>query len=127
MNQAERGFSVAFATALLSDAPRCGLRTGAALYSGSRLLAVGANRWHSHPGSDNREFNRSFHAEHVALVRRKHYDSANRLTLYVGRMRDDGTPGCSRPCGNCWSLCKLAGVYRVKFYDENGKQREVTL
>ena len=127
MSQIERGFSVAFATALLSDAPRCGLKMGAALYSGSRLLAVGANRWCTHPGSDNEGFPRSFHAEHVALVRRKHYDAANRLTLYVGRRREDGTPGCSRPCSNCLALCQLAGVYRVRFYDEQGKQQEVTL
>lgn len=127
MNQTERGFSVAFATALLSDAPRCGLRMGAALYTGSRLLAVGANRWCSHPASDNTGFPRTFHAEHVALVRRKHYDVTSRLVMYVGRMRDDGTIGCSRPCHNCFDLMRLAGVGRVRFYDENSKQQEVSL
>lgn len=127
MSQTERGFSVAFATALLSDAPRAGLRMGAALYTGSRLLAVGANRWTTHPASDNVGFTRSFHAEHVALVRRKHYDVTNRLTMYVGRMREDGTIGCSRPCNNCLELMRLAGVRRVWFYDEQEKQTEVTL
>lgn len=127
MSQIERGFSVAFATALLSDAPRCGLKMGAALYSGSRLLAVGANRWCTHPGSDNRVFTRSLHAEHVALVRRKHYDDTRRLTMYIGRRRDNGTPGCSRPCGNCLELMSMAGVRRVWFYNEQDRIQEVIL
>jgi deoxycytidylate deaminase len=127
MGQIERGFSTAFAAALLSDAPRCGLRMGASLYAGSRLLSLGANRWCTHPASDNKYFNRSFHAENVALVRRKHYDIISRLTMYIGRMREDGTIGCSRPCNNCLELMRLAGVRRVWFYDEQEKQTEVTL
>ena len=122
MSQIEKGFAVAFATALLSDAPRAGLRMGAALYSGSRLLAVGANRWVTHPSSDNKEFNLSFHAEHVALVHRQHYDNTRRMTMYVGRRREDGTPGCSQPCNNCLELMRLAGVRRVWFYDVENKQ-----
>ena len=127
MSQVERGFAVAFATALLSDAPRMGLRMGAALYSGSRLLAVGVNRWCSHPASDNRGFPKSYHAEHCALVRRKHYDDTRRLTMYVGRRREDGTPGCSRPCNNCLGLMRLAGVRRCWFYNEQDEPEEMTL
>jgi deoxycytidylate deaminase len=128
VNQIDRGLSVALAASLLSDAPRCGLRLGAALYSGSRLLSVGANRWHSHPASDNNDvFCRSLHAEHCALVRRQHYDAPSRMTLYVARRRENGTLGCSKPCANCMALARLAGVRRVWFYDALGNPEEVTL
>lgn len=128
MNQVDRGFSVALAASMLSTAPRAGLRLGAALYHGSRLLSIGANRWSTHPASDNNEeFCRSLHAEHCALVRRQHYDAPNRMTLYVARRRDDGTLGCSKPCANCMALARLAGVRRVWFYDAAGKPEEITL
>ena len=128
MNLIDRGMSVALAASLLSNAPRCGLRLGAALYSGSRLLSVGANRWHSHPASDNNdEFCRSLHAEHCALVRRQHYDAPSRMTLYVARRREDGSLGCSKPCGNCMELARFAGVRRVWYYDQNGEAKEIVL
>ena len=127
MSQTNRGFEIALATALLSDAPRMGLKMGACLMSGPRILAVGANRWCSHPGSDNELFNRSLHAEHCCLVRRQHYDTLGRMALYVARRRSDGSLGCSKPCGNCLALARLAGVRRVYFYSEQGKPEELKL
>ena len=127
MNQVERGLSVALAASLLSDAPRTGLRMGSALYHGSRLLSIGANRWTTHPASNNEDFTRSLHAEHVALIKRWHYDAPSRMTLYVARKREDGSIGCSRPCPNCMALARLAGVRRVWFYNHEGKPEEVTL
>ena len=128
MSQIDRGMSVALAASLLSNAPRCGLRLGASLFHGSRLLSVGCNRWHTHPASHNtKEFDRTLHAEAVALLRRAHYDVPRRLTLYVARKHEDGTLGCSRPCANCMALARLAGVRRVYFYDAEGKIKEVKL
>ena len=127
MNQVERGMSVAFAASELSDAPRPGLRMGAALFSCSRLLSVGANLYgRSHPQSaQSEDFTRSTHAEHVALLRRQHYDIRSKLTLYVARKRSDGTIGNSRPCKNCITLCNVLGVGRVWFY-EHGIRKEIT-
>lgn len=127
MSQVERGLAVALAASLLSTAPRTGLCLGAALYHGSRLLSVGANRWTTHPASDNENFTRSLHAEHVALLRRWHYDAPSRMTLYVARKREDGSLGCSRPCPNCIALARLAGVRRIYFYDAIGKIGEMKL
>jgi deoxycytidylate deaminase len=125
---AQRGFDVALAASLLSTAPRAGLRLGSALFAGARLLSVGFNRWHTHPASDNtKEFDRTLHAEAVALLRRQHYDTLNRMTLYVARRREDGTLGCSKPCANCMALARLAGVRRVWFYDQEGKPKEINL
>ena len=128
-NTVDRGFSVAFATAQLSDAPRAGLKMGAALYSGSRLLSVGANLYgRSHPASEqSNAFWRSTHCEHVALLKRQHYDKPSGLTLYVARRRKDGSIGSSRPCKNCVDLCRLAGVSRVWFYDSYGNREEIAL
>lgn len=128
MSLIDRGFDTAFAAALLSDAPRAGLRMGAALFAGSRLLSVGANLYgRSHPASvQSEEFTCSTHCEHVALLRRQHYDdSGTRLTLYVARRRSNGSVGNSRPCVNCLKLCRLAGVTRVWFY-EYGIRKELT-
>lgn len=128
MSLLDRGFEAAFAVAQLSDAPRVGLRMGASLFAGSRLLSVGANLYgRSHPASvQSEEFTRSTHCEHVALLRRQHYDDSGvRLTLYVARRRSDGSIGNSRPCMNCLKLCKLAGVQRVWFY-EHGLRKELT-
>ena len=128
MSQIDRGFDAALAASELSDAPRPGLRMGAALFSGSRLLSVGANLYgRSHPQSaQSEDFWRSTHCEHVALLRRQHYDTRSSLTLYVARRRKDGTIGSSRPCVNCLKLCELAGVTRVWFYDSYGKRQEIT-
>lgn len=129
MNRIERGFDAALAVSLLSNAPRAGVRLGAALFSGSRLLAVGANRYeHSHPSSDNSsEYTLSLHAEHACLLRRWHYDKEPGLTLYVARRRHDGTLGCSMPCKNCLRLCGVAGISAVHFYDVDGKPEKLTL
>jgi deoxycytidylate deaminase len=129
VNQVERGLSVALAASLLSDAPRQGLRMGAALFTGSRLLAVGANMYtKSHPASANEKgFSRSTHCEHVCLLRRQHYDVTSKLTLYIARMRADGSLGSSKPCANCLRLCRLAGVNRIHFYNHQGKQEVLYL
>ena len=125
----ERGFSVALAASQLSDAPRAGLRMGSALFSGSRLLSIGANVYaRSHPDSDNGpDFVRSTHAEAQALVRRQHYDGDRNLTLYIARRRADGKQGCSKPCANCLELCRIAGVRRVRYFDTEGLTQELTL
>jgi deoxycytidylate deaminase len=121
MSQIDRGFDAAFAASELSDAPRAGLRMGAALFSGPRLLTLGANLYErSHPKSEYRaleNFTRSTHCEHQALLRWQHYDKSKRLTLFVARRRHDGTVGNSRPCKNCMSLCRALGIRKVWFYE----------
>ena len=125
----QRGFDAARAASELSTAPRVARKMGAALFSSSRLLSVGFNRWHTHPQSDNTaEFNRTLHAEAVAFTRRKHYDPVGgRLTLYVTRNLADGTAGESKPCPNCLALARLAGVSRIHFYGTDGEPKEMNL
>jgi hypothetical protein len=129
MNQIDRGFATALAAAEFSDAPRRALKMGSALFSGSRLLSIGANLFkRSHPDSANcSSFYRSTHCEHIALLRRRHYEDMGNLTLYVARIRADGSFGCSKPCDNCMNLMKLAGVTKCRFFDINGHKKEIFL
>lgn len=129
MPRIDRRMDVAFAAAMLSDAPRTGLKMGAALFTGSRLLAVGYNLYgRSHPASANtHDFLRSTHAEHMCLLRRRHYDVTSKLVMYVARMRSDGSIGASKPCINCVKLCKIAGVAKVWYFNYNGKVEEMSL
>lgn len=124
----DRGFSVAIAAAELSDAPVCARRMGAALFRGSRLLAVGANLYHrSHPASANeREFFISTHAEHVALLRRRHFDVSGNA-LYIARRLANGLLGNSKPCLNCQELCRIAGVKRIYYIDDYQVCKEIKL
>jgi deoxycytidylate deaminase len=128
MSLIDRGFDAAFAASELSDAPYARLKMGACLLAGSRLLSVGANRWCSHPCSGNtKEFNRTLHAEAVALLRRQYFDRpSGHMTLFVARRLADGSIGNSRPCFNCMRLCKEAGIARIWFY-ENGERKECKL
>ncbi len=124
----QRGFDTALAAAELSDAPRTARKMGASLWVGSRLLSVGYNRYHSHPDSNNEGFCRSLHAEHVALLRRQHYDRiSGRMTIYVARKLADGSVGTSRPCDNCIRLLQVAGVNKVWFHEPNGIAQNINL
>ena len=128
MSQVQRGFDSALSVAQLSNATRSGLRMGAALFSGPRLLALGANVYgRSHPDSNNESFSRSTHAEHVCLLKRRHYDGDRNLVLYVARRHSDGSNACSKPCANCLNLCRVAGVRRVRYFDDNGLPKEEAL
>lgn len=128
MSIVDRGFDIALSACEMSDAPRTGLRMGAALLAGSRVLSLGANLYQrSHPDSHNDTFVRSLHAEHAAICRRKHYPSIGNLTLYVARKRADGSIGSSKPCNNCMRLCRVAGIRRVRYFDEHGNKQEIVL
>ena len=113
---------------LYAITPRIGLRVGAALYAKSTLLSIGFNTYNvTHPDSGKgKDFNRNFHAEHRAIIKRQHYENGN-LILYVWRERFDGTPGNCRPCMNCQLILREAGVKRVRFMNAAGKAEELVL
>lgn len=129
----QRGFDAARAASLLSNGTSPGYRLGAALYAGSNLLSVGFNDWDkSTPHSTTRKYQGNTHAEAMALVRRWHYGRGSNLILYVSRTTTDPQHvefknGCSRPCGSCMNLIRLAGVKRIRFYDEKGNPAEIKL
>ena len=129
----KRGMDAAKAASLLSNGTSLGYRLGAALYAGSNLLSVGYNDWRkSHPHGKNGEFDGNTHAEAMCLVKRRHYDNPSNLILYVSRTatnpkRTEEWDACSRPCERCMKLIELAGVRRIRFYDEEGNPAEIKL
>jgi len=128
-----RGFQAARAASLLSNGPTLGAKLGAALYAGSNLLSVGYNDWFkTTPHTRNATYNGNTHAEAMALIKRWHYDHSGNLILYVWRSTTDPQQtqtgnGCSRPCASCMNLIRLAGVRRIRFFDEQGVPNEIKL
>jgi deoxycytidylate deaminase len=118
----DRGFEVAKAASEYGVAPRKSRKVGAAIYAGSRLLAIGFNKYHySHPDAEW-----GIHAEHAALIKRAYYPAKN-MVVYVYRELANGSVACSRPCANCIYLLRLAGVAVVRFADESNKFVEIKL
>jgi deoxycytidylate deaminase len=134
-NSWRRGFEVAASASNHSTGPRLGMKLGAALYSGSSLISIGFNNWfRTHPESRNtsKDFDKNIHAEHSALLKRRHYTNSKNLTMYVYRSKINCNDkkfelACSKPCPNCMALLKYAGVRRVRFIDELGRAAEMKL
>lgn len=123
----KRGFALAKAASAHAQAPSASKRMGAALMAGSNVVSVGFNTYgKTHPDNCTKDFARSVHAEHSALLKRRHYEHAAQV-MYVYRETFDGQPACSRPCPNCLHLMKLSGVRRVRFITESGGMEEMKL
>lgn len=119
MKSWDRGFQVAKAASEYGVAPRKSRKVGAAIYAGSKLLAIGFNHYgKTHPQTDW-----GIHAEHSALIKRAYYPAKN-MVMYVYRELADGSTACSRPCDNCIYLMRLAGVSAVRFADTDGNFKE---
>ncbi len=129
----QRGMDAAKAASMFSNGTSLGYRLGAALYAGSNLLSVGFNDWcKSTPLSRHRFYDGNTHAEAMTLVRRRHYDRGNNLILYISRTKTDTfhtvtKNACSRPCKSCMNLIRLAGVKKIRFYNEDGLPTEIRL
>ena len=128
-----RGFEAAEAASLLSTAPQFGYRMGSALFAGNKPLCFGFNDWDkTTPHSHLETHNGNVHAEAMCLVRRWHYDKPRNLILYVFRATTNPQQtktrhACSRPCNPCMNLIRVAGVNRVRFYDEQGQPVEIKI
>lgn len=128
-----RGFEAAAAISEYSTGHMLGMRLGAALYSGRNLLSLGFNDWfQTHPLSMKEEHPKNLHAEHAALLKRRHYDNPNNLTMYVYRAKINPQShlmelACSRPCANCMVMMSVANVRRVRFINENGIPDELII
>ena len=63
------------------------------------------------------------HAEIHALVRCK----GEAHTLYVARVKKNGSIGLARPCPICYHACKVAGVKKIVYTDEVGVTEEFVI
>lgn len=122
----QRGFDAAIAASLHSTGPTIGMKLGAALYAGSKLLSIGFNDFtRTHTNYQFETYNGNIHAEAMTLIRRWHYEKPKNLILYIARITTNPEQtivqcGCSRPCNICMKLIRNYGVRRIRFYDEFG-------
>lgn len=123
-----RGFEAAEAASTHAEVSYGPWKMGAALFSGNNLLSIGFNLMtKSHPQSQIGDYNVRVHAEQMALIRRRHYDGDSNLIMYVWRTAGHGGPASSKPCPNCQNLMRLAGVKKVRYFDEKGEAWELKL
>lgn len=93
----------------------CYQKHAAACFKGGRLLSVGVNK-NTAPGRQwIDDMPCSEHAE-VAAIRQLKNTAG--VTLYVARVRKDGSSGFSRPCVNCQKYIAASGIKKVIYTDD---------
>lgn len=94
----------------------CYQKHAAACVKGGRILSVGINK-NTAPGRQWLDgVPCSEHAEVAALRQIK---DTRGVTLYVSRVRKDGSSGYSRPCANCQKYIAESGIKKVVYTDDN--------
>lgn len=107
-------------------------RLGAVLIYKGKVISVG---WNSNKTSPlQRELNRyrgydvdasvahnTLHAEVACLTKAKDLDiDWGRASIFVYRIKKDGSAGLSYPCKGCMALIKSMGIKNIYFSTENG-------
>lgn len=107
-------------------------RLGAVLIYKSKVMSVGWNSTKTSPLQ--RELNRyrgydvdssiahnTLHAEVACLTKAKDLDiDWGRASLFVCRIKKDGTRGISRPCKGCMALIKSLGIKNLYYTTNEG-------
>lgn len=121
MNRNKRGRRAAVKAARQSEF--YAHKVGAAVFVGSRLIAIGWNQHKTHPECDC--FTQ--HAEFTALRKaKKQLASLEKATLYVARLTRTSRVSYSRPCSSCQNQLVSAGISKVYYTDYNGKLSQLT-
>jgi len=94
-------------------------RVSAVIHDKRRILAWGYNSMEqTHPKAPTLESKR--HAEFVAIL--DYYRTFQKqpwgLSLYVHRLRRDGTKGLAAPCVHCQKSIYASGIAEVKYSED---------
>jgi deoxycytidylate deaminase len=94
-------------------------KLGAVIVKKGRVMSVGYNeiRYNSELRKSN------IHAEEAAimkLLRTKRLEDLAGSTIYVSRIRANGSTGLAKPCGNCDALIKSVGIRAVVYTTSEG-------
>ena len=123
-------FSLAHNACYYSDFMKA--RLGAVLIYKGKVMSVG---WNSNKTSPlQRELNRyrgydvdssiahnTLHAEVACLTKAKDLDiDWGRASIFVYRIKKNGSAGLSYPCKGCMALIKSMGIKNIYFSTENG-------
>lgn len=101
-------------------------RLAAVVYDGEEIISTGYNR----PFVTHRLANKgycSIHAEVDALRRLTEQRDSEKLSMYVVRIKRDGSFGNSKPCSKCAAEIRMAGIRTVFFTNDAGDFEEMTL
>ena len=99
--------------AAMTDAQRNSpYQLGAAISYRSTVVSTGFNRRKTHPRSPHQY--KWLHAEMDAIIKARR-NPIDGLTMYVVRIRKDGTYGNSKPCRECVQAIRDAGLKTVVF------------
>lgn len=107
-------------------------RLGAVLIYKGKVVSVGWNSTKTSPLQ--RELNRyrgydvdssiahnTLHAEVACLIKAKDLDiDWGRASIFVYRIKKDGSSGLSYPCKGCMALIRSMGIKNIYFSTENG-------
>lgn len=91
---------------------------GAVIVKSNRVLSIGVNKFRNHPDIIPEPFIKracSVHAE-VDALKKIGYDARN-ATIYVARVNNQNQPMMSRPCNNCYTTIKDAGIKNIVYTD----------
>ena len=137
MNNRElRMFNIAKEISYMSNYRR--IHVGAVVCEGKNVISTGYNSTKTRPLQHQYNIYRGFedyknsipqvHAEINALSRLvgKKDINWNKVSIFIYREHQNGTPGCSKPCPACMALIKKLNIKNIYYIDEQGdyvKQR----
>lgn len=98
----------------LNSTLRC--RVGCVLAYRNKILNTGYNKGKTHPKQKRWGFHdgSGLHAEMDASIG-IHYSDTEGATIYVARLKRDGTWGMARPCARCGKYLRHIGVVRAVY------------
>jgi deoxycytidylate deaminase len=98
-------------------------RVGAVLTKGNRVLATGYNQLRGHRSLRSNHWDNALHAEtHALLValKRVSIEDIKGSTMFVARIKKDGSSGLALPCADCFELLQKFQIKRIVFTTNSG-------
>jgi deoxycytidylate deaminase len=98
-------------------------RVGAVLVKGNRVLATGYNQLRGHRSLQSAHWDNALHAEmHCILqaLKRVSIEDIAGSTMFVSRIKRDGSTGPALPCADCFSVLQKFRVRRIIFTNVEG-------
>lgn len=114
MNSSTKGLNRARKEAGKSTFSRA--RMGAVITKGGRVLSSGCNQTRYSKYAARNQF-KSIHAEEAAIIQILRRPNGLQLlagaTIFITRIKKDGSTGLAKPCPQCQSLINSVGIKKV--------------
>ena len=113
-NRDKRYLKLAVNAALSSKERR---KHGAVIVKSNRVLSIGVNKFRNHPDIIPEPFIKQVCSVHAEVDALKKIGDARNATIYVARVNNQNKPMMSRPCNNCYSVIREAGIKNIVYTD----------